>query len=125
MCVGPESAFWIVMSRLRSRRPSFGAGYRFQGPDRIGAQRKYRKGGIALSRIFEIAAVVLLLSTASVIAQVAMPAEPRTVSQVMDFWVTNTEQLLVPAADVMPEAKYSFAQSNGEFSGVRTPRGAA
>jgi hypothetical protein len=35
MCVGPESAFWIVMSRLGSRRPDFGAGYRFQGPDRI------------------------------------------------------------------------------------------
>jgi len=73
-----------------------------------------------LSRIFEIAAVVLLLSATSAIAQVAMPAEPPTVSQVMDFWVTNTEQLLVPAADAMPEAKYTFAPSNGEFSGVRT-----
>ena len=73
-----------------------------------------------MSRIFEIAAIVLLLSTASVIAQVATPAEPHTVSQVLDFWVTNTEQLLLPAADAMPEAKYSFAPSNGEFSGVRT-----
>ena len=34
--------------------------------------------------------------------------------------MTNTEQLIVPAADAMPEAKYSFAPSNGEFSGVRT-----
>jgi hypothetical protein len=65
-------------------------------------------------------ATVLLLSTASVIAQGAKSAEPRTVSQVVDFWVTNTEQLLVPAADAMPEAKYTFAPSNGEFSGVRT-----
>src|ERR1700747_1213383 len=65
-------------------------------------------------------AVVLLLSTTGVIAQVAPPNEPRTVSQVVDFWVTNTEQLIVPAADAMPEAKYSFAPSNGEFSGVRT-----
>jgi uncharacterized damage-inducible protein DinB len=65
-------------------------------------------------------AVVLLLSTASAIAQVATAAEPRTVSQVVDFWVTNTEQLLVPAADAMPEAKYIFAPCNGEFSGVRT-----
>jgi hypothetical protein len=38
----------------------------------------------------------------------------------VDFWVTNTEQLLIPAADAMPEAKFSFAPSNGEFSGVRT-----
>jgi hypothetical protein len=73
-----------------------------------------------LSRIFEIAVIVPLLSTASVVAQVATPAEPRTASQVLDFWVTNTEQLLVPAAAAMPEAKYSFAPSNGEFSGVRT-----
>lgn len=63
---------------------------------------------------------VILLSTASVIAQVAKPANPRTVSQVVDFWVTNTEELVVPAANAMPEAEYSFAPSNGEFSGVRT-----
>lgn len=62
---------------------------------------------------------VIFLSTASLIAQVAKPAGPRTVSQVVDFWVTNTEQLVVPAADAMPESKYSFAPSNGEFSGVR------
>jgi DinB superfamily len=73
-----------------------------------------------LREIGRIVTVILLLSTASVIAQVATPAEPRTVSQVVDFWVTNTEQLLVPAADAMPEAKYSFAPSHGEFSGVRT-----
>jgi hypothetical protein len=63
---------------------------------------------------------MLLLSTTNVVAQVVTPAEPHTVSQVMDFWVTHTEQLLVPAADAMPEAKYSFAPSSGEFSGVRT-----
>jgi hypothetical protein len=34
--------------------------------------------------------------------------------------VTNAEQLFVSAADAMPEAKYSFAPSHGEFSGVRT-----
>ena len=73
-----------------------------------------------MSRIIRRLAVILLLSTASTIAQVAKPAEPHTVSQVVNFWVTNTENLLVPAADAMPEAKYSFAPSNGEFSGVRT-----
>jgi hypothetical protein len=44
-----------------------------------------------------------------VIAQAAEPAEPHTVSQVVDFWVTNSEQLIVPVADAMPESKYSFA----------------
>ena len=48
------------------------------------------------------------------------PAQPHTVSEVVDFWVTSVEQMVVPAAEVMPETKYSFAPSNGEFSGVRT-----
>jgi hypothetical protein len=63
-------------------------------------------------------AAILVLSDACLIAQVA--TSPHTVSQVVDFWVTNTEQLVVPAADAMPEGKYSFAPSSGEFSGVRT-----
>jgi len=53
-------------------------------------------------------------------AQAQAPPEHRTISQVLDFWVTETEQLVVPAAEAMPEAKYSFAPSNGEFKGVRT-----
>jgi len=65
-------------------------------------------------------AMIFLLSTASVIAQEAKSAEPHSASQVVDFWVTNTEQLLISAADAMPESRYSFAPSNGEFSGVRT-----
>jgi len=73
-----------------------------------------------LSRTIQFVAVVFLLLNANVIAQVAKPAVPRTVSQVLDFWVTSTEQLIVPAADAMPEGRYSFAPSNGEFSGVRT-----
>ena len=64
--------------------------------------------------------MIFLLSTASVIAQEAKSADPHTASQVVDFWVTNTEQLLISAADAMPESRYSFAPSNGEFSGVRT-----
>jgi hypothetical protein len=47
-------------------------------------------------------------------------AEPKTVAQVLDATITNTEGEFVPAADAMPEDKYSFAPSNGEFKGVRT-----
>jgi len=58
------------------------------------------------------------------VAQTDAPAEhremARTVSQVLDFWVTNTENLLVAAADAMPEERYSFAPAAGEFKGVRT-----
>jgi hypothetical protein len=78
------------------------------------------KGGIALRGIIRKLAVILLLSTTSVVAQIATRAEPRTVSQVMDFWIRNTEQLLLSTAEAMPETKYSFAPSRGRFSGIRT-----
>ena len=73
-----------------------------------------------MNEMIRMIAVTLLLLTTSLIAKGSTPTEPRTVSQVVDFWVTNTEHLLVPAAEAMPEAKYTFAPSNGEFSGVRT-----
>ena len=73
-----------------------------------------------MSRIIRTSAIVLLLAAPSLNAQVATPVQPHNISQVVDFWVTNTEQLLVPAADAMPESKYSFTPSNGEFTGVRT-----
>ena len=43
-----------------------------------------------------------------------------TVSQSLDFWISNTEKEVVSAADAMPEEKYSFAPTAGEFKGVRT-----
>jgi uncharacterized damage-inducible protein DinB len=43
-----------------------------------------------------------------------------TVSQALDFWITTTEKEVVSAAEAMPENKYSFAPTNGEFTGVRT-----
>ncbi|SRR5216684_3326176 len=49
------------------------------------------------------------------------PAQTRpTASQTLDFWITNTEKEVVSAADAMPEEKYSFTPTAGEFIGVRT-----
>ncbi|MGA9461173.1 MAG: DinB family protein [Terracidiphilus sp.] len=49
------------------------------------------------------------------------PAMPiRTVSQALDSWITITENEVVGVADAMPEGKYSFAPTEGEFTGVRT-----
>ena len=49
------------------------------------------------------------------------PAQKRTtMSAALDFWISNAEKEIVSAADAMPEEKYSFAPSNGEFSGART-----
>jgi len=46
--------------------------------------------------------------------------EHRTVTQVLDRVVSNTEEEFVPAAEAMPEDKFGFAPTNGEFKGVRT-----
>ena len=53
-------------------------------------------------------------------AQDAKPAEHHTIAQVMDRGVAGVEGEFVPAAEAMPEDKYSFAPTNGEFKGVRT-----
>lgn len=62
--------------------------------------------------------LLLLVGIAS--AQADKPAEPRTASQVLNNSVTNVENEFVPTADAMPEDKYSFAPTSGEFKGVRT-----
>jgi DinB family protein len=54
------------------------------------------------------------------LAQMEKPAENRTVSQVLNNSVKNIESELVPTADAMPEDKFSFAPTSGEFKGVRT-----
>ena len=50
----------------------------------------------------------------------ALPQAHLPVMAALDFWITNTESEVVPAADAMPESKYGFAPSGGEFAGVRT-----
>ena len=46
--------------------------------------------------------------------------EHRTVTQVLDRSVTNIEHEFSSAAEAMPEDKFEFAPTNGEFKGVRT-----
>ena len=46
--------------------------------------------------------------------------EMRTVAQVLDRTVLNMEHEFIPAAEAMPEDKFGFAPTNGEFKGVRT-----
>jgi uncharacterized damage-inducible protein DinB len=46
--------------------------------------------------------------------------ERRSVTEVLDHTVSNLEYDFVPAAEAMPEDKYEFAPSNGEFKNVRT-----
>lgn len=41
-------------------------------------------------------------------------------SHALDFWISNAEKDVVSAAAAMPDGKYSFRPSAGEFAGVRT-----
>ena len=66
------------------------------------------------------ALMLLLAGNGIALAQDAKPAERRTVTQVLDRAVSGVEGEFVSAADAMPEDKYSFAPTNGEFKGVRT-----
>ncbi|HKW35459.1 MAG TPA: DinB family protein [Candidatus Acidoferrum sp.] len=48
------------------------------------------------------------------------PEQPPTVSSVLNGVYGAVEQQVVAAAEAMPEDKYGFAPTNGEFKGVRT-----
>jgi uncharacterized damage-inducible protein DinB len=48
------------------------------------------------------------------------PQGPPSITSVLDFQVTIEEREIVGLAQAMPEDKYSFAPTNGNFSGVRT-----
>ena len=52
--------------------------------------------------------------------QIALAQTRITLSQALDYWISNCEKEVVSAADAMPEPKYSFAPTTGEFTGVRT-----
>jgi hypothetical protein len=45
--------------------------------------------------------------------------EHLTVTQVLDNSVSNLERDFIPAAEAMPDDKFDFAPTNGEFKGVR------
>src|SRR5215472_6398296 len=48
------------------------------------------------------------------------PQQPPTVASVLNGVFGAVEQQVVSAAEAMPEEKYGFAPTNGEFKGVRT-----
>ena len=63
----------------------------------------------------------VLLLTVAASAQMSKPKEEhRTATQILDRSVSNLEHEFIPAAEAMPEDKFSFAPTSGEFKGVRT-----
>jgi uncharacterized damage-inducible protein DinB len=67
-----------------------------------------------------LGAMLVLCSSALVQAQMQTKDEKKTISQVLDASIKTVEGDFVPAAEAMPEEKYGFAPTNGEFKGVRT-----
>jgi uncharacterized damage-inducible protein DinB len=67
-----------------------------------------------------LVALFLLAASGIALAQNSKPSEHRTIAQVLDEGVTAVESEFVPTAEAMPEDKYSFAPTSGEFKGVRT-----
>lgn len=62
--------------------------------------------------------IAVLLCTGTVLAQGA--GQPTTVAQIADNDIKMIESELVSAAEAMPEEKYAFVPTAGEFTGVRT-----
>jgi uncharacterized damage-inducible protein DinB len=77
--------------------------------------------GVTVKTKAVVFAVCLLGLAASCSAQGGKAKEEhRTVTQVLDHAVANVEHEFVPAAETMPEDKFDFAPTSGEFKGVRT-----
>ena len=65
-----------------------------------------------------VSMALMVVACGLAVAQ-AVP-EKKTMTQVLDGSVKIIESEFVPAAEAMPEDKFDFAPTNGEFKGVRT-----
>jgi DinB superfamily len=81
-----------------------------------------------MKKQFALALVLLVCGTvanAQGAPQSKMKAKPDhkqkpTLAMVLDHSLSGVEHDVVPAAEAMPEAKFNFAPTDGEFKGVRT-----
>src|SRR5580704_6779377 len=65
-----------------------------------------------------LAFLLLLVCSGTAQAQDAQTAS--TIPQVLNHSIAGVEGEFVPAAEAMPEEKYAFVPTSGEFKGVRT-----
>jgi hypothetical protein len=66
-----------------------------------------------------VISLFLLICCAVAQAQNSKPAAPPSMSGVLDSAIGNVEREFVSAAEAMPDDKYSFVPTSGEFKGVR------
>ncbi len=68
-----------------------------------------------------VTGLFLLSALTTALAQNSKPPDPpKSAREVLDRSLSGVEREFVPAAEAMPEDKYGFAPTNGEFKGVRT-----
>jgi len=67
-----------------------------------------------------IIAIVVAATVTATRARAEPPKPPATVAEEMDHALSGLEREFVPAAEAMPEGKYDFAPTQGDFKGVRT-----
>jgi len=67
-----------------------------------------------------LAACCLAITAAAQVPSTPPKEKPHSVAQVLNDSVSNLESDLIPAAEAMPEDKFEFAPTEGEFKGVRT-----
>src|SRR5579885_2124435 len=84
------------------------------------SQSQYHPRRFVMRLTNRIFSSLLLIFCASFALAQAKHELPKTVSGIEDLLVSSVEGEFVPAAEAMPEDKYSFAPTNGEFKGVRT-----
>jgi uncharacterized damage-inducible protein DinB len=90
-----------------------GARYRFCGAfRRIKMKTALGMGVILLA--------LLAAGAAAPAQQMSASTKKPTIASTLDFQLTIVEHEITGAAEAMPEDKYSFAPTNGEFKGVRT-----
>src|SRR5213596_3351421 len=63
---------------------------------------------------------VLLCCSTIAFSQMQSPPPAKTPGDAVNTVLSIVEREFVSAADAMPEDKYAFAPTNGEFKGVRT-----
>jgi uncharacterized damage-inducible protein DinB len=64
--------------------------------------------------------VALVTSSRIAPAQHTTAGERGTLAQIEDHYISGAEHALMRVAEAMPDDKYSFAPTNGQFKGVRT-----
>jgi len=90
-------------------------------------ERTFSVEAVSMNKQVAMAILMLAIGTTgapvAANAQGAMQAKPDqkpTFAMVIDRNLSNVEKEVVQAADAMPEDKFNFAPTQGEFKGVRT-----